>query len=189
MTATRRENFSEATGELLFDVTTLGERARQSISKGPLADADRADLSRLFEVLNLALAIELSSVLHHKRHFFAAEALNAEVAANEFLELAVDESEHAERIAARILQLGGEPDFNLDGLTGQGQSQFDSSVDLESMIREDLAAERAAVAVYREIVNWVGDDDPISRRMLQEIVSAEEEHAEDILDLFSGAFT
>ncbi len=187
MTATKEENSSDKVGEFLSDVTALRERARQSIDKGPVTDAYGADLPRVLEVLNQALATELVCVLRYKRHFFTAEGLNAQAAASEFLEHAAEESEHADRIAARIQQLGGEPDFNPDTLTGRSHSEYDSSIDLKSMIQEDLVAERVAVAAYTEIINWIGAGDPTSRRMLEEILAKEEEHAEDMLDLLSGA--
>ena len=152
-----------------------------------LTDAYGADLPRVLDVLNRALATELLCVLRYKHHFFTAEGLNAQAAASEFLEHAVAESDHAERIAARIVQLGGEPDFNPDALTDRSHSEFDSTVDLESMIRKDLVAERVVIAAYTEIINWLDDADPASRRMLEEIVAVKEEHAQDMLDLLSGA--
>jgi bacterioferritin len=124
-------------------------------------------------------------VLRYKRHFFTAQGLNAQPAAAEFLEHAGEESEHADRIAARITQLGGEPDFNPDSLSGRSHSQYDSSLELEEMIKEDLVAERVAIASYSEIIAWLGDGDPTTRRMLEEILAVEEEHAEDMLDLLS----
>jgi bacterioferritin len=186
MTATKQESPWEIPGEFLSDVTTFRERARRITDTGPMTDPHGADLPRVLDVLNVALATELTCVLRYKRHFFTAEGLNAKVAAGEFLEHAVEESEHAEEIAARILQLGGEPDFNPDTLTGGSHSEYDSSIDLESMIREDLVAERVAISAYTEIINWLGDGDPASRRVLEEIVSTQEEHAEDMLDLLSG---
>jgi bacterioferritin len=187
VTAIKQESSWETAGELLSDVTTLRERARWNMDKGPVTDAGGADLSRVLDVLNLTLATELICVLRCKHHFFTAEGLNAQAAASEFLEHAVVESEHAERIAARILQLGGEPDLNPDTLRGRSHSEDDSSLDLESMIREDLVAERVVIGAYTEIINWLGDSDLTSRRMLEEIVATQEEHAEDMLDLLSGA--
>ncbi len=181
-----KENSWETEGEFLSDVRTLREQARRNMDEG-LTDAYGADLPRVLDVLNRALATELLCVLRYKHHFFTAEGLNAQAAASEFLEHAVAESDHAERIAARIVQLGGEPDFNPDALTDRSHSEFDSTVDLESMIRKDLVAERVAIAAYTEIINWLDDADPASRRMLEEIVAVKEEHAQDMLDLLSGA--
>jgi bacterioferritin len=112
--------------------------------------------------------------------------LEAQAAADEFLEHAGEEQDHADQIAARIQQLGGEPDFNPDTLTGRSHSEYDSSKELEAMIREDLVAERVAIAAYTEIINWLGDGDPTTRRLLESILAVEEEHAEDMLDLLTG---
>lgn len=171
--------------EFLTDVKTLRERARQNIEKGPVTDAYGADLDRVLFVLNQALATELVCVLRYKRHFFTAEGLNAQAAAQEFLQHAGEESDHADMIAARIQQLGGEPDFNPDTLSGRSHSQYDSSDELKAMIREDLVAERVAIEAYTEIINWLGDGDPTTRRMLEQILAVEEEHADDMLDLLS----
>ena len=171
--------------EFLTDVETLRKRARENMEKGSVTDAYGADLERVIYVLNQALATELVCVLRYKRHFFTAQGLNAQPAAAEFLEHAGEESEHADRIAARITQLGGEPDFNPDSLSGRSHSQYDSSLELEEMIKEDLVAERVAIASYSEIIAWLGDGDPTTRRMLEEILAVEEEHDEDMLDLLS----
>lgn len=153
---------------------------------GPVTDAYGADLDRVIYVLNQALATELVCVLRYKRHYFTAEGLNAQSAAEEFLQHAGEEADHADMIAARIQQLGGEPDFNPDTLTGRSHSEYDSSKDLEEMIREDLVAERVAIAAYAEIIAWLGNGDPTTRRMLEGILATEEEHAEDMLDLLAG---
>jgi bacterioferritin len=172
--------------EFLTDVKTLRERARENIEKGPVTDAYGADLERVIYVLNQALATELVCVLRYKRHYFTADGLDAQAAADEFLEHAGEEQDHADQIAARIQQLGGEPDFNPDTLTGRSHSEYDSSKELEAMIREDLVAERVAIAAYTEIINWLGDGDPTTRRLIESILAVEEEHAEDMLDLLIG---
>ena len=172
--------------EFLTDVKTLRERARENIEKGPVTDAYGADLERVIYVLNQALATELVCVLRYKRHYFTADGLDAQAAADEFLEHAGEEQDHADQIAARIQQLGGEPDFNPDTLTGRSHSEYDSSKELEAMIREDLVAERVAIAAYTEIINWLGDGDPTTRRLIESILAVEEEHAEDMLDLLTG---
>jgi bacterioferritin len=191
MTMTEKRGKAESKdateGEFLTDVKTLRERARENMDKGPVTDAYGADLKRVIEVLNQALATELVCVLRYKRHFYTADGLDAQSAADEFLEHAAEESDHADRIAARIQQLGGKPDFNPDTLSGRSHSEYDSSSELEDMIREDLVAERVAISAYTEIINWIGEGDPTTRRMLEEILAMEEEHAEDMLDLLSGA--
>jgi bacterioferritin len=172
--------------EFLTDVETLRKRARENMDKGSVTDAYGADLERVLFVLNQALATELVCVLRYKRHFHTAQGLNAQPAAAQFLEHAGEEAEHADKIATRITQLGGEPDFNPDSLTGRSHSEYNSSLELETMIREDLVAERVAIASYAEIITWLGDGDPTTRRMLEEILAMEEEHAEDMLDLLDG---
>lgn len=172
--------------EFLTDVEMLRARARENMDRGSVTDAYGADLDRVIFVLNQALATELVCVLRYKRHYFTAQGLNAQAAAAEFLQHAGEEANHADMIAARITQLRGEPDFNPDSLTGRSLSQYDSSMELEKMIQEDLVAERVAIASYAEIITWLGDGDPTTRRMLEEILAVEEEHAEDMLDLLGG---
>ena len=172
--------------EFLTDVETLRKRAREGMEKGSVTDAYGADLDRVLFVLNQALATEIVCVLRYKRHYFTAKGINAQPAADEFLQHANEEQGHADLIAARIVQLGGEPDFNPDSLTGRSHSEYDSSSELEEMIREDLVAERIAIASYTEIITWLGDGDPTTRRMMEEILAVEEEHAEDMLDLLDG---
>jgi bacterioferritin len=172
--------------DFLTDVETLRKRAREHMDRGSVTDAYGADLDRVVYVLNQCLATELVCVLRYKRHYYSAQGLNAQAAAAEFLQHAGEEEHHADLIAARITQLRGEPDFNPDTLTGRSHSQYDSSTELEEMIREDLVAERVAIASYTEIITWLGDGDPTTRRMLEEILATEEEHAEDMLDLLDG---
>jgi bacterioferritin len=181
-----RERKGNTMEEFLTDVQTLRERARTNMKKGPVTDAYGADLERVIFVLNQALATELVCVLRYKRHYFTAEGLNAQAAAEEFLEHAGEEADHADMIAARITQLGGDPDFSPESLTGRSQTEYDSSKELEKMIEEDLVAERVAIASYTEIITWLGDGDPTTRRMLEKILAVEEEHAEDMLDLLDG---
>ena len=172
-------------GAFLSDVTALRERARTDIDKGPVTSAYGADLERVINVLNQALATEIVCVLRYQRHFFTANGLNAQAAAREFQQHASEESDHVDMIAARIQQLGGEPDFNPDTLTQRSHSEYDSSDELKAMIREDLVAERIAIETYTEIIQWLGNSDPSTRRMLEEILAMEEEHAIDMLDLLT----
>jgi bacterioferritin len=172
--------------DFLTDVTTLRANARANMEKGSVTDAYGADLERVLYVLNQTLATELVCVLRYKRHYFTAKGLNAQAAADEFLQHAGEEEQHADLIAARITQLGGAPDFNPTTLTARSHSEYDDSSELEAMIREDLVAERVAIASYTEIISWLGDGDSTTRRMLEEILAIEEEHAEDMLDLLDG---
>lgn len=168
-------------GEFLTDVQTLRERARAEIDKGPITDSYGADLPRVIQVCNEALATELVCVLRYKRHYFTATGINAEPVAAEFLQHAAEEQAHADQIAARIVQLGGSPDFNPDTLTARSHAQYDASGELLDMIREDLVAERVAIASYLEITQWLGNGDPTTRRMFEGILEQEEEHADDLV--------
>ncbi|MEU7892650.1 ferritin-like domain-containing protein [Nonomuraea sp. NPDC049152] len=172
-----------AMAEFLTDIKTIRERARAEIGKGPITDAYGADLERVIQVCNEALATEIVCVLRYKRHYYTATGIMAESVAAEFLEHSADEQEHADKLAARIMQLGGQPDFNPDTLTARSHSQYDSSEGLTEMIKEDLVAERIAVAAYTEIVQWLGDKDVTTRRVFEELLAKEEEHADDMKNL------
>ena len=167
----------------LTDVTTLRQRARASIEQGPITEAYGADRKRVIEVLNQALATELVCVLRYKRHYFMAQGLNASGAAAEFLQHATEEQGHADSIALRITQLQGEPDFNPDTLTARSHAEYIAGDSLREMIREDLIAERVAIESYSEIIKWLADGDVTTRRLMEDILAVEEEHANDMLDL------
>ena len=165
----------------LTDVTTLRANARAHIEAGPLTADYRADRDRVIAVLNEALATELVCVLRYKRHYFMAEGINSAPVAAEFLQHATEEQDHADRIAARIVQLQGEPDFNPATLVARSHAEYVQGSDLIDMIREDLVAERVAIESYGEIVRWLGDGDISTRRLLESILAVEEEHADDLL--------
>jgi bacterioferritin len=169
--------------EFLTDMKVLRERAREEIAKGPVTSAYGADVQRVIQVLNEALATEIVCVLRYKRHRFTATGIHAEGVAAEFAEHAAEEQEHADLLAERIVQLGGEPDFAPDTLTSRAHAEYDASLDLVEMIKEDLVAERVAIASYTEIVQWLGDDDPTTRRLFEQILAQEEEHADDLRGL------
>jgi bacterioferritin len=168
-------------GDFLTDVQTLRANARKEIEKGPVTAAYSADVERVITVLNQALATEIVCVLRYKQHHYNAQGLDAEPVAQEFLQHAGEEQEHADRIAARITQLGGTPDFSPDTLLARAHSEYNSPSALLEMIKEDLVAERVAIASYTEMINWLGFGDITTRRMLEEILAVEEEHAEDML--------
>jgi len=170
-------------GEFLSDIETLRKRARDEIEKGPITDAYTADRERVIAVLNEVLATEIVCVLRYKRHYFTAQGINAGPVADEFLQHANEEQAHADMAAGRIVQLGGEPDFSPEGLAARSHSEYDASSNLLDMVREDLVAERVAVASYQEIIRWLGNDDPTTRRMMEEILATEEEHADDLLNI------
>jgi bacterioferritin len=169
--------------EFLTDIKTLRERAKQEIDKGPITAAYGADLPRVIQVCNEALATELVCVLRYKRHYYTATGIHAESVASEFLEHAREEQEHADLLAERIVQLGGEPDFNPETLASRAHAEYSDSLDLVEMIKEDLVAERVAIASYTEIAQWLGSGDPTTRRIFEQILAQEEEHADDLRGL------
>jgi bacterioferritin len=167
----------------LTDVSTLRKRARAEIDKGPVTAAYGADLDRVLKVLNDSLATEIVCVLRYKAHYYGAKGLNAEPAAAEFLEHANEEQAHADRLADRIDQLGGTPELNPDTLMSRSQTEYNTPSDLVDMIKEDLIAERVVIQAYSEIIAWLGHNDSTSRRLFEDILADEEEHADDMLKL------
>lgn len=167
----------------LSDVKTLRERAREQIEQGPITEAYGADRLRVIEVLQEALATELVCYLRYTRHFYASTGLQAGAVAAEFLEHAGQELDHANQIAARITQLQGLPDFNPDVLTQRSHAEYVEGNGLLDMVREDLVAERIAIASYTEIAAWLGDKDPTTRNLMESILAVEEEHADDLLSI------
>jgi bacterioferritin len=171
----------------LTDVQTLRESARRHIEGGAVTDHYRADRGKVLQLLNEALATEIVCVLRYRHDYFVARGLKAKIAAAEFLEHAGQELQHADAIADRIVQLGGEPDLNPETLTGRSHAEYRLGRNLLEMIRENLVAERIAIDSYREMIQYVGDDDPTTRRMLEGILATEEEHADDLADLLQDA--
>jgi bacterioferritin len=179
----RNERTTSTMADFLTDVKTLRENARKNIKKGPVTDSYGADLPKVLDVLNQSLATEWICVLRYTQHHFAAKGLNAESVAAEFLEHAKEEQGHAELIAARISQLGGDADLNPDTFSARAHSEYETAKTLTAMIKENLVAERIAISSYTEIIAWLGDGDPTTRRMLEEILAVEEEHADDMANL------
>ena len=167
----------------LTDIKTLRERARQHIEQGAITEGYQADRDTVVKLLNEALATEIICVLRYKRHYFMATGINAESVAAEFLQHANEEQGHADQIAQRIVQLGGEPNFSPEGLSTRSHAEYVEGENLLDMIKEDLVAERIAIDSYREMINYVNTDDPTTRRMLEGILAMEEEHAEDLVSL------
>jgi bacterioferritin len=170
-------------GAFLSDIQTLRKRAREHIAQGAVTPGYHADRGVVLKLLNEALATEIVCTLRYKRHYFMAKGIHAEGVASEFLEHANDEQQHADQIAARITQLGGAPDFSPEGLATRSHAEYVEGETLEDMIKEDLVAERIAIDSYREMVVYFGDADPTSRRLLEEILAKEEEHADDLANL------
>lgn len=167
----------------LTDIKTLRERARKHMETGAVTEGYHADRDTVLRVLNEALATEIVCVLRYKRHFYMASGLNAKGAQQEFLEHAQQEQQHMDQIAERIVQLGGEPNFSPEGILTRSHAEYAEGANLTEMIREDLVAERIAIDSYREIIQFLGNDDPTTRRMLEDILATEEEHADDLVGL------
>ena len=167
----------------LSDIQELRRRAREHIAQGAVTPGYQADRDTVVKLLNEALATEIVCTLRYKRHYFMAKGIHAEGVAAEFLEHSQDEQQHADQIAERITQLGGEPDFSPDGLATRSHAEYVEGDSLEDMIKEDLVAERIAIDSYREMVLYFGDKDPTSRRLMEEILAKEEEHADDLANL------
>jgi bacterioferritin len=170
----------------LTDIKVLRERARRHIEQGAITEGYQADRETVIKICNEALATEIVCVLRYKRHYFMADGINADSVAAEFLEHAGEEQAHADRIAERIVQLGGEPNLSPDGLSSRSHSEYVEGKELTDMIKEDLIAERIAIDSYKEIIDYLGDKDPTTRRMFEEILAVEEEHADDLVSLLAG---
>lgn len=167
----------------LTDVKTLRARARQHIEQGAVTAGYRADRATVIKLLNDALATEIVCVLRYRRHHFMAAGINADAVAAEFLTHANEEQQHADQIAARIVQLNGEPDFNPEGLLSRSHAEYVEGTGLVDMIKEDLVAERVAIDSYREIIQYLGELDATTKRMMEGILAVEEEHADDLVAL------
>jgi bacterioferritin len=171
---------------VLTDVETIRQRARQGIEGGAVTPSYGANREEVIRLLNEALATEIVCYLRYKRHYFMADGIHAEPVAAEFLEHATQEQQHADQIAERIVQLGGSPDFSPDSLVQRSHAQYVEGGSLADMIRENLIAERIAIESYREIAQYIGDGDPTTRRLMEEILATEEEHADDLVSLMHG---
>ena len=173
-------------GPFLSDVKELRRRAREHIEKGAVTPDYKADRETVLKLLNEALATEIVCVMRYKRHFFMAQGIEAKAVAEEFLEHANEEQGHADEIAKRITQLNGEPNLNPEGMLMRSHSEYVEGTTLVDMIREDLIAERIAIESYGEIVRYLGDADPTTRRLMEQILAKEEEHAEEMANLLSA---
>ena len=165
------------------DMKEIQRRAREHVEKGAVTPAYRGDLGTAIKLLNEALATEIVCTLRYRRHHFMATGIHYQAIADEFMEHAVEEQRHADLIADRIRQLGGAPDFNPQGLLSRSHAQYAEGTSLLDMIKEDLIAERIAIESYLEMIRFFGDSDPTSRRVMEEILAKEEEHADDLSTL------
>lgn len=171
--------------KLLTDIKKLRESARKSMDKGSVTEGYKADVQQVIKVLNVVLATELVCVLRYKRHYYMAQGIDSESVKAEFLQHANEEQQHADSVAERITQLGGEPDFSPSTLTERSHSEYVEGKSLVDMIKEDLVAERIAIQSYSEIIRWLGEGDPTTRILIEQINKVEEEHANDMLDLLA----
>jgi bacterioferritin len=167
---------------LVLDMRAI-EAAKRDLDEGAVTPSYGPWRDDIVKLLNDALATELVCVLRYKRHYFTAHGMAAPRIAEEFLEHANAEAGHGDRLAERIVQLGGEPDFSPDSLSRRSHADYDSVSELKAMVRADLVAERVAVETYRQMIDLIGDKDPTTRRLLEDILHDEEEHAEDLKDM------
>ena len=172
-----------ADNSFLTDIKTLRKRAREHIEQGAVTEGYRGDRETVLKLLNEALATEIICVLRYRRHHFMAAGINADSVAAEFLVHANEEQQHADQIAARIVQLQGEPNFSPEGLASRAHAEYVEGDNLIDMIREDLVAERIAIDSYREMIEYIGEKDTTTRRMLEGILAMEEEHADDLVGM------
>ena len=168
------------------DLATIAKRARAHMADGAVTGAYKADRALVIRVLNEVLATEIVCILRYRNHYYMASGINAEPVAQEFLQHATEEEMHADWVSTRITQLGGVPDWRPDGLTTRAHAEYTEGESLEQMIRENLVAERIAIETYSEIVRWLGNDDPTTRRMIEDILKMEEEHADDLASMLEG---
>ena len=167
----------------LTDIKTLRKRARQHIEQGAVTPGYKGNRETVIKLLNEALATEIVCILRYRRHHFMAAGINATSVAQEFLQHANEEQMHADQIAQRIVQLGGAPNFSPEGLLTRSHAEYVEGDTLIDMIKEDLVAERIAIDSYREMIAYLGNDDPTTRRMMEGILAMEEEHADDLVSL------
>ncbi len=175
----------QKTGDANFkaNIGEMRQRARQNVEKGAVTADYECDPEEIVKILNEALATELVCVMRYRRHFYMAKGMNSESVAEEFLAHSNEELGHADKVAQRITQLGGEPDLNPDTLTTRSHAEYVPGKDLKDMIKENLVAERVAIESYRSMIEFIGTKDPTTRRMLEEILAVEEEHADDMANL------
>ena len=184
--ATRAGELQVSSTAGLSSIEALRARAREQIEDGAVTRTYSADRQTVLRLLNEALATELVCTLRYRRHYFMANGVHAEAIKEEFRTHAQEELEHADRIAARIVQLDGEPNFDPKGLETRSHAEYVAATSLTDMIREDLVAERIAIDSYKEMVDYIGAHDPTTRRLLEDILAKEEEHAEELASMLTA---
>jgi bacterioferritin len=167
----------------LSDIKRIRERARKHLEAGAMTEGYKADKDQVVLILNEALATEIVCILRYKSHYFLASGIHSEAVANEFLQHAQEEQLHADALSSRIVQLGGVPNWSPEGILTRSHAEFVPGTSLKQMLEENLVAERIAIDSYREMINYVGNDDPSTRRILEDILAQEEEHADDLANL------
>lgn len=180
-TEPNRQTHRTAGDKLVLDTAAL-EAARKNVKDGAITPAYGAWREDIVKLLNDALATELVCVMRYRRHHFTAQGLASPKIAEEFLVHANEELAHADRLAERIVQLGGDPDFSPSGLLGRSHADYDDSAALKDMLMANLVAERVACESYRQMIQLVADKDPTTRRLLESILADEEEHADELCD-------
>lgn len=175
-------------GERKFapNVEEIRKKARKDVEEGAVTKNYSAQKDAIIELLNAALATELVCVLRYRKHYYMAKGIDSEPVAQEFLEHADEELQHADKLAIRIAQLGGEPDLNPKTFPDRSHAEYVEAKSLKDMIKENLVAERIAIDSYRSMIHFVGESDPTTRRLLEEILETEEEHADELADLISS---
>jgi bacterioferritin len=170
-----------------LDLENIKKRAREHMSEGAVTESYGADREAVIKVLNEVLATEIVCNLRYRNNALVAQGIHAEAIVAEFLEHAAEEQDHADKVAARIVQLGGEPNMDPATLATRSHADYTTSRDLRELLRENLIAERVAIVTYNEIVRWLGDGDHTTRRLIEWILEQEEEHADDLASLLEGS--
>jgi bacterioferritin len=179
----KQEQPTNERSAFVTDLETIRRRARQQIEEGAVTQGYNGDSETVVKLLNDALATEIVCVLRYRRHYFMAQGMSSESVKNEFIQHANEEQGHADQLAERIVQLGGEPNLSPDGMLSRSHSEYIEGDTLGEMIKEDLIAERIAIDSYRDMIEYLKEFDPTTRRLLEEILAKEEEHAEDLVSL------
>lgn len=167
------------------DIEEIRRRAMEKMGDGAVTAFYKADRDKVIEVLNEVLATETVCTLRYRNHYFMATGIDSSGVEAEFLDHANDEQLHADRVAKRITELGGVPNLNPEGLATRSHAQYGTAETLQEMIQDDLISERIAIATYSEIIRWLGNDDPTTRRMMEDLLAREEEHADDMAKLLT----
>jgi bacterioferritin len=167
------------------DIERIRRQAREHMNEGAVTPGYKADPAEVVTVLNDVLATEIVCFLRYKRHYFMAQGINSESVKQEFLQHATEEQQHADMLAQRITQLNGEPNFDPKDLASRSHSEYADSTDLLEMLKEDLYAERIAIDSYSEVIRWLSDNDPTTRKLMEDILKVEEEHADDLKNLLA----